>query len=116
MSTYAVSVQLRCSHMVQFQIAYCPMMGETMWCQSCRAWSVVIQAPARYRVQCRTCGKGRGTFGGALLSAQLYADKHRRSKPTHTTDVYNGLTVIETREPQQDLQEALDKMGDEPPY
>lgn len=51
----------------------------------------------------------------AKYQAQLFADKHSRSKPTHRVQVRKGLDVVEIRAPKIFLQE-LPFGVDEPPF
>jgi hypothetical protein len=88
-------VRLECDHLIAFQRAYLPPLGERLWCIRCRNYRPATQHAGMYRSLClvRGCKYSRW-HGAARLTAQRAADKHCAENAEHVAVVTLGTERI----------------------
>lgn len=72
-----------------------PALRDVIWCVRCNRDTRVKSAPAEYRIRCQDCGYVR-RLGTGKTNAELAAIGHRKSKPGHIVDMYNGHKLTYT--------------------
>lgn len=111
MNTITV-VTLSCGHAPGFRHAP-PVKGDELWCLSCDAVAIVVEAPEEVRTVCRVCTYGR-KYGRAKETAYRDAIKHAR-KTAHIVRVYDGQTLLRELGAGQSAIN-LDALPQDPPY
>src|SRR5690349_20386455 len=114
--TVMAPIGLRCGHTVPFQPQYAPVLGEWVWCRTCRSYTFVTSAPARYHITCQGC-LYREAFSYALITAERAIARHRTKYPQHAIELWNGEVLEHVYDVvQETLPEPLDSDPDCPPY
>ena len=89
------SALLHCHHSNDFSKPW-PVIGDMVWCSSCREYSRVILVSTVYSARCRDCVYSR-SFGRAHFAANQGAREHSQKKG-HTVDLRDGGKVEHTYE------------------
>lgn len=93
MSNISHVITLSCDHILYFDEPS-PVVGDSLWCRKCDSVSVVITAPAEFRMRCQKCGYAR-RFGRAKLDAEIAAQRHRMKHPSHAVLIFDGHRIID---------------------
>lgn len=88
-------VTYECQHTAIFEDADCPKIGEMVPCVRCRKHVMVMKAPPEYRFRCRKCRFSKG-YGTARINAEIGMVQHRKGRPDHIVDLYNGKVIVRT--------------------
>lgn len=88
-------VTYECQHTAIFEDIDCPKIGDMVPCLRCRRHVMVMKAPPEIRIRCRKC-KYSKAFGAARINGEVGAVQHRKGRPDHIVDIFDGRVIVRT--------------------